>query len=161
MKLILKIFLIIFFTTTSSFLAQDSSNSSIPKVSIIFSDAFFIETIVTKSSSRSVPGTDKVLPVVTYFVEHIFNLKFSIRVIDKTYNSIIPLDIKLTSPQKKVKIIHLVEDISEFNLNELYSFALEINEKETGWFVFEIGEFLKGKQDINITYDKTKIFFRR
>ena len=161
MKLIFKIFLIIYFTTASNFFAQDSSNSSIPKVPIIFSDAFFIETVVTKSNYHNVPGSKYASPAITFYENHLFNLKFSIKIIDKSYNSIIPLDIKLTSPQKKVKIFHLTEDISEFILNELYSFELEVNENETGWFTFEIGEFLKNKQDINITYDKTKISFRR
>jgi hypothetical protein len=78
---------------------------------------------------------------------------------ESNYDAIFPLDIKLTSPKNKIKILSVDKDISQYQLNEFYNYKLDIDMKETGWFTIEIGDYLNGQN--NITYDKSIIYVKK
>jgi len=153
----MKAFTIFCFICISQLFGQELERTSRPKISIISTDVVFIKTIIEKSNSRPIPGSDYVQPVVTYSKNLQFDFRFSIFLYENNIIPSIPLDIKLTSQSSKSKIFHIEEKISDFVFNEFYYYQLDILTNEIGWFTFEIGEF-KGEKDI--TYDKQSIYFK-
>ena len=142
---------------------RDSHSQPIPSVRIISSDVLFIETKVTTSRNRHYPGSEYVANVITNYSNDYYSLKFSIIINKNIVNSKTPLDVRVISPTNKVIRKRLEETISEFMLDEIYYYDLEIVLNETGWHTLEIGKFSKNKngENFTITYDNNQIYMRK
>lgn len=153
-------FIILFIFIVSNFaFSQETLETNKPKLLLVYSDAFFIDKIVTDSNNRSVPGSDKVLPVVTHTSYLLFNLKLSISVHDNNNVLPVPLNVRVIFPNKISQILSLEKDLMLLDLEKIYDYNIEIKTKETGWFEVEIGS-LSINNDFTV-YDSKLVFFRK
>ncbi|GBD90825.1 hypothetical protein BMS3Abin04_01545 [bacterium BMS3Abin04] len=149
---------IIFLTTVQTFYSQTG-----PSVTLIASDIFYTGTEVTKSNNHYVPGSKYAEYIVTNYTSDHYLLKFSI-IINKYGNrSEIPLDIRLISKNGKEKIIRIENDISKFELNKIYQYEHDLVLNEIGWYKIDIGDYSQpeGKNNLEITYDKSSIYVHK
>ncbi len=151
------ILLIIIINTSPNFLAQNT-----PSISLISSSIFFINTEVTKSNSRHIPGSKYALPAVTYYEQDHYSLKLSININSYSNDSETPLDVRVTSESGQKKVIRIKNDISGIELG-MHHYEFDIVLNETGWYAIEIGDYSTsdGKENLEVTYDKSSVYVNK
>jgi len=152
--LLKKIFMLICFVNVTV-TSQDFSDTVIPRVSLISSNIFFITRITEKSNGLYDPHSKRESYVIVTRNYLVYDLKFNISLRESKIISAIPLDIRLTFSKNNSIVIHIEDDISDFVLNEIKDYDMELRIQQSGWVTFEIGEF---NDTANITYDRTTMY---
>jgi len=161
----MRLLFLILVITYCNLYSQETIKSNTPRISFVYSNVIFIDKIVTKSHSRSIPGSMYCLPVVTYDWYLLYNLKFAINVHDRGKISPTSLSVRIISPNKVSQKFLLADDLTLLNMERIYDFSLEIRTKETGWYKIEIGSFVDSNGNVDpiksVVYDESSIFFNK
>lgn len=160
MKTIRYILLTILFSAISynNLFPQEPAKFVFPKVSLVFHDARFIDTVKTIASSKNIPGSRYSLPVVTVSKFLVYKLSLSIIIRDKGNITQVPLTVKITSPQNNSQEQMLETDISKLDINKIYDYNLNVNTNSSGWFSVELVSDIKNPESL-IVLGKYQVYF--
>lgn len=141
-------------------LSQAAYGQALNGISIISTDITYLRTEVTKSSTRHVPGSKYVQYVITDHTNDYYLLKFSIKINDNIES---PLDLKLTPKKRNPRVFRIEDKLGNMENNKIYDYELEYGLNDTGWVLFELGNFsdLENQNSINKIFDKTSIYISK
>ncbi|GEM_PF-6804732 len=157
---------LLFLTETVS-AQNNNAENDLPKVSIIFSDAHFTRSAEEKETGNISCQNGRLISdyCISTVIRNYYLLSFSMIVHKINDKNIYPLDIRFTSSSGAKETIHILDDISDLEPEQIYDYKIETPFSEYGWYNFEIGENLiidaKKQNSVFTAYDKTSLYVER
>ncbi|MCF8242485.1 MAG: hypothetical protein K9J16_13990 [Melioribacteraceae bacterium] len=92
---------------------------------------------------------------------NVYRVKISANIIEINENTTGTLNVKLTSPKGYSQYFRLADDISNWNVNQVYEYHINFKTHEIGWYKMELGKFnIRDKNNkYDIIYDKRGVYF--